>query len=129
VKEEKMIKVMLFDDDEMVRYALRSALEIAGIEVVEQPNGKFIRNLASLDGIDVVVTDIFMPEVEGMELISMIKTRLPHIPVIAVSGGGRINAKDYLQSASDLGADAAFAKPFNEVDLVDKIRELAASSH
>lgn len=124
-----MTKVLLVDDDEMVRYAIRAALEIAEIEVVEQPNGKFIKDLASLDGIDVVVTDIFMPDVEGMEIISTLRTHVPHIPVIAVSGGGRINAKDYLQSATDLGAEAAFEKPFNEVDLVDKIRELAASSH
>lgn len=124
-----MTKVLLVDDDEMVRYAIRSALEIADFEVVEEPNGKFIKDLASLDDIDVVVTDIFMPEVEGMELISTLKTHVPHIPVIAVSGGGRINAKDYLQTATDLGAEAAFAKPFNEDDLVAKIRELAASAH
>lgn len=123
-----MVKVLLVDDDEMIRYSVRSVLEIADIDVVEESNGSFIRNPEKLDDIDVVVTDIFMPEVEGMELIAAITALAPHIPVIAVSGGGRINAKDYLKSAEDLGAAAIFAKPFNEVHLVDKIRELAAAS-
>lgn len=124
-----MTKVLLVDDDEMVRYALRSAFEIAGIEVVEESNGSFIRNPETLDGVDVVVTDILMPNVEGIELITTLNDVVPHIPVIAMSGGGRLNSQDYLTSASDLGAAAVFSKPLDEVKLVDKVRELAALKH
>jgi len=123
-----MTKVMLVDDDEMVRYALRSAFEIADIEVVEKSNGSFVRSLESLTDIDVIVTDIFMPEVEGIELITTLNDVAPHIPVIAMSGGGRLNSHDYLETATDLGVAAVFSKPFNEVELVDKVRELAALS-
>lgn len=124
-----MTKVLLVDDDEMIRYALRSAFEIADIEVVEEANGGFIRKPESLDDVDVVVTDIFMPDVEGIELITTMNRVAPHIPVIAMSGGGRLNSQDYLGTASDLGAAAVFSKPLNEVLLVDKVRELAAQTH
>lgn len=124
-----MTKVLLVDDDEMIRYALRSAFEIAGIEVLDEPNGGFIRKPEILDDVDVVVTDIFMPGVEGIELITTMNRVAPHIPVIAMSGGGRLNSQDYLQTASDLGAAAAFTKPLNEIQLVDKVRELAVHTH
>lgn len=83
-----MIKVLLVDDDEMVRYALRSAFEIADMDVVEEPNGSFVNKPESLSDIDVVVTDILMPDVEGIELITTINRIAPDIPVIAISGGG-----------------------------------------
>lgn len=124
-----MTKVLLVDDDEMIRYALRSAFEIAGIDVVEKPSGSFVKNPEMLDDIDVVVADIFMPDVEGIELITTMNRVAPHIPVIAMSGGGRLNSRDYLRTASDLGAAAVFPKPLNEVQLVDKVRELAAQTH
>lgn len=124
-----MTKVLLVDDDEMIRYALRSAFEIAGIDVVEKPSGSFVKKLEMLDDIDVVVADIFMPDVEGIELITTMNRVAPHIPVIAMSGGGRLNSRDYLRTASDLGAAAVFPKPLNEVQLVDKVRELAAQTH
>ena len=121
-----MTRVMLVDDDEMVRYALRSALELADIEVVEEENGNFVKTSEALNGIDVMITDIFMPTVEGMELISIMNEKAPHIPVIVISGGGRLDSQDYLETALDLGAIAVFAKPLNEELLIDKIRELAA---
>lgn len=124
-----MTKVLLVDDDEMIRYALRSAFEIADIDVVEEPNGSFVKKPGVLEDVDVVVTDIFMPDVEGIELITTMNKVAPHIPVIAMSGGGRLNSQDYLTTASDLGAAAVFAKPLNEVQLVDKVRELAAATH
>jgi DNA-binding NarL/FixJ family response regulator len=124
-----MIKVLLVDDDEMVRYALRSAFQIADIVVVEKSNGSFVRTPGILEDVDVVVTDILMPNVEGIELITTLNEVAPHIPVIAMSGGGRLNSQDYLTSASDLGAAAVFSKPLDEVKLVDKVRELAALKH
>lgn len=124
-----MTKVLLVDDDEMVRYALRSAFEIAEIDVVEESNGSFVNVPESLKDIDVVVTDILMPGVEGIELIAIMNRVAPHIPVIAMSGGGRLNSTDYLNTASELGAVAVFSKPLNEVQLIDKVRELAALSH
>lgn len=124
-----MTKVLLVDDDEMIRYALRSAFEIADIGVAEEANGSFVRNPEILDDVDVVVTDIFMPDVEGIELITTMNKVAPHIPVIAMSGGGRLNSQDYLETATDFGAAAVFAKPLNELQLVDKVRELAAKSH
>lgn len=124
-----MTKVLLVDDDEMIRYALRSAFEIADIEVVEEANGGFIRKPELLDDVDVVVTDILMPDVEGIELITTMNRVASHIPVIAMSGGGRMNSQDYLATASDLGAAAVFSKPLNEVQLVDKVRELSAQTH
>ena len=121
-----MTKVLLVDDDEMVRYALRSAFEIADMDVSEAPNGSFIKQPENLEDVDVVVTDIFMPDVEGIELITRLNRVAPHSPVIAMSGGGRLKSKDYLETASDLGAAAVFAKPLDEAQLVNKVKELTA---
>lgn len=124
-----MTKVLLVDDDELVRYALRSAFEIADIDVVEAPNGSVIRDQKLLQDVDVVITDIFMPEVEGIELITILKSMSPEIPIVAMSGGGRLNSTDYLMTAEDLGAAAVFEKPLDEVKLVDKVRELTSAVH
>ena len=80
-----------------------------------------------LDDIDVVVTDILMPEKDGIELLMELRERAPDLPVIAISGGGRISSLNYLETASAMGAVAVFNKPFNEKFLIEKIESLASA--
>ena len=122
-----MTKVLLTDDNEAVRFALALALKKAGFDVVEADNGDEVMARDDLDDIDVVVTDILMPGKDGIELLMELRERVPDLPVIAISGGGRVSSEDYLETASVMGAVAVFNKPFNEKLLIEKIESLVAA--
>ena len=116
--------VLLVEDDTLVRHALKIVIEIEDIDVIDVRDGEQAMTVLGDRDIDVVVTDIFMPEMEGMELIRRMKDEHPDIPVIAISGGGSVDNVDYLDAAVGLGAEAVFSKPFDERDLIAKIVEL-----
>ena len=122
-----MTKVLLAEDNEAVRFALALALKKAGFDVSEAKNGNEVMDNDGLDDIDVVVTDILMPEKDGIELLMELRERAPDLPVIAISGGGRISSLNYLETASAMGAVAVFNKPFNEKLLIEKIESLASA--
>lgn len=121
-----MTTVLLVEDDEYVRDAFRYAFEDAGLDVRTENDGTFINRPEALDGIDIVVTDIIMPNVEGIEVIMALRNTTPEIPVIAISGGGRISAKNYLDTVWSFGVKAIFSKPLNEQALIEKICELTS---
>ena len=75
---------------------------------------------------DVLITDIFMPEPDGLELIQKFKSRFPGIKVVAISGGGHGTKVNYLYVASEIGAEAVLRKPFSTETLVRTLQELAA---
>ncbi len=74
-----------------------------------------------------VITDIFMPEKEGIETIRDLKRQFPQVKIIAMSGGGRKGNFDFLEMAETLGADRSFSKPFERQEMLDAIRELLAT--
>ena len=73
--------------------------------------------LCSEEPPDLMMTDIIMPEHEGIETIGAVRKKYPEVRVIAMSGGGRMSATDYLQTALAMGADAILAKPFSSEEL------------
>jgi len=105
---------------------LRIVLERDGHTVIEAANGR--RAMRALEGsaIDVVITDIIMPEQEGMETIGEIRRLRPEIKIIAMSGGGRRLTMDFLPLASRLGADLTFEKPFKPASIAAAVAELLA---
>lgn len=113
-----MAVVLIIDDDELVRLTVAAALETDGHVAIEAVDGNDA--LIKLKGaaIDIIVTDILMPNKEGIETISDIRSVDQHIPIIAMSGGGRQNNMNYLDIAKTLGADATLKKPFG----IDEIR-------
>lgn len=123
-----MPHILLIDDDELVRFALSMALKMAGFEVTEAEHGADIavsRALKQLDNpVQLIISDIVMPEKEGIELLMELRQQHPNIPVINISGGGRISGQDYLRTAERLGAVATFSKPLDEEVLIDKIRQI-----
>ena len=123
-----MKHILLIDDDELVRFALSMALEMAGFKVTQAEHGAdpVIRAALSLGLPDLVVSDIIMPEKEGIELLMDLKRQHPDLPVICISGGGRLTSTDYLSGAELLGASAVFRKPLDEDQLIAKINELLA---
>ena len=77
---------------------------------------------------DLVITDLIMPEQEGLETISRLKKEYTGIKIIAISGGGRIGPEAYLPAALELGADKVFSKPFDVQEVVASVHELLENS-
>ncbi len=104
--------VLLVEDDETVREAVSLMLERAGYAVTTAENGLAAAALLEDWGPKLVITDIFMPDGDGIETLNLVKRRWPGTPVIAISGGSPMLRIDYLQVADDFGAAATIAKPF-----------------
>ncbi len=119
-----MAKILLADDDELVLYAISKVLRKAGHEVLEAENGKKTIDILKNEHPDVLVTDIIMPEIEGIELIMKVQNSHPDLPIIAMSGGSRNVDYNYLSVAKKLGAYATLEKPFDEQELLDLIIEI-----
>jgi CheY-like chemotaxis protein len=109
------MKILVIDDDHLVRYALSKILLSNGYEVVTAADGRRGMALLRAENPDAVITDIIMPEQEGIDTIIQIRRERPAIKIIAISGGGRIRNVDFLEMAHSLGASEVIAKPF-EVD-------------
>ncbi len=107
-----MAYIIVIDDDKKIRDVVRALLENEGHEVVGAPNGKIGLELQRQSPADLIITDIFMPEKEGTELIMDINDEFPQCKVIAISGGGNVRGVDFLQLAYNLGAVKTFQKPF-----------------
>jgi CheY-like chemotaxis protein len=106
------MKILVIDDDHLVRYALSKILSSNGYEVVTASDGKRGMTVLRDEHPEVVITDIIMPEQEGIDTIIQIRRERPGAKIIAISGGGRIRNIDFLEMAQSLGADEVLAKPF-----------------
>jgi DNA-binding response OmpR family regulator len=121
--------VLVIDDDLAVRGMLRKMLMSEGFTVLEAANGiEGMRQLNENRDIEIVVTDLIMPDKEGIETIKEIRQTAPEIRIIAISGGGKWSAEDYLRIAERLGADATLCKPFLKKELLDTISGLKAKN-
>ena len=122
-----MSRILLADDDAQVRKMLKITLERAGHEVVEAADGNQAVQVYDPETIDVVVTDIVMPEKEGIETIMELKTINPEVQIIAISGGGRINPEDYLKWAQRFGVARTFTKPVDREELLATVADLVSA--
>ena len=122
--EAQMPRVLVIDDDEQIVILLRSMLKRAGYEVLEARDGGRGMKLCRSERVDLVITDIIMPEMEGLELIMGLKREFPDMKIIAVSGGARNKPADYLNMASKLGAHRILTKPFERRELLTAVKEL-----
>lgn len=122
-----MAKILVIDDEMLVRYALRELLEDDGHSVEEAPDGEDGLRLISRNAYDLVVTDIIMPKKEGTETISEIKARYPKLRVLAISGEARVGATDPLGLARSLGADGVLNKPFSDERFLEEVAALLAA--
>lgn len=122
-----MAKILIIDDDPSILTMLKRMLEKAGYEVDIASNGS--EGLEKIEGCppDLLVTDIVMPEKEGLELIFYLRRKNPGLKIVAISGGGRFNYNGYLTSAKLLGADLIFQKPLVHKEFVQAISDLINS--
>jgi DNA-binding response OmpR family regulator len=116
-----MARILVIDDDEFVRSFVVRALERDGHEVKTAPEGEAGLELHRSASFDLLITDILMPGMEGIELIVALREENPGTPILAISGGGGVTgASGPLQDAQLLGADASLAKPF-EVEALQRV--------
>ena len=120
------MKILVIDDDEQMRVLLRQVMEWAGHEVVEAADGREGTRLQRQHRADLVITDLIMPEQEGLETITALRRDYPGLKIIAISGGGRIGPEAYLPAAQELGANRVFSKPFDVRELARAVKELLA---
>src|SRR6266446_2725331 len=105
-----MRRILLVDDDEDFRKMLHKVLERAGYEVYAACNGKFVLDMYRQTPCDLILTDLIMPEKEGLETITELRRFNPRIKIIAMSGGGQFGSQCYLDAARTLGAKRTIAK-------------------
>jgi CheY-like chemotaxis protein len=118
-----MARILIIDDEDELRSMLRQMLEQAGHEVTEAVNGAEGIQIYERDAPDLIITDIIMPEKEGVETIIALRRANPDLPIVAISGGGRLEATDFLSMAKKLGARHTLAKPFRRDQLLDAVRQ------
>jgi DNA-binding response OmpR family regulator len=118
-------RVLVIDDDADLRELISDSLERDGFEVASAANGA--QGLAAQRGnpAHIVITDIFMPEKEGVETLVTLRKEFPRTKIIVMSGGGAKTSVDYLSVARELGAAKSFSKPFELQALSAAVRELA----
>lgn len=119
-----MSAILVIDDDASVREVVSEMLRLAGHEVTMAENGREAMPKLSSTRFDLVITDLIMPEKEGIETISEIRRLDSDVPIVAISGGGRLGPGDYLETARYIGADATLAKPFTRQELLTTIDSL-----
>ena len=129
-----MAKILVVDDEIEVGAAVRRVLERAGYAVTLANNATEGLEAVAQQPPDVVITDIIMPKVHGVELIKTLRERYPRIRIIAISGGGSfgplaykpeaISTHAYLAAAREAGAQEVLTKPFDLTDLIAAVRRL-----
>lgn len=119
-----MARILVIDDDEQVLDMLYESLTREGYDVLRASNGEHGLRLYRQEPVDLIITDIIMPEKEGIETIIELQQDFPDVKIIAMSGGGRIGTKDYLHLAKIFGVHRTFTKPVAREQLLDAINEL-----
>ena len=116
-----MALAVVIDDDAQVRCLVAMMLARAGYEVAQAKNGEEGIELCSSLAPDVVVTDIFMPRQDGIDVLREIKMHAKHPRVVAISGGSPRLQVDFLKVAEKMGADAVVHKPFTPSQLLQAV--------
>lgn len=122
-----MAEILIIDDEPGVLGILRRILEGAGHSVAEASNGAAALQQFEGEPADLVITDIFMPEMDGIEFLVHLRTTYPDVKVLAMSGGGLFPRDQALSDASLLGADQILEKPFSREDLLAAVDQTLAS--
>ncbi len=120
-----MHRILVIDDEPQVRTVLLKSLERDGYQVMDAPNGKVGMELFQEEPFDLVITDIVMPEKEGIETIGELRHYFPETKIIAISGGGQnLKANYVLHTAKILGAHCTLFKPFEIEELLNAVKHV-----
>jgi len=124
-----MSVILIIEDDRELREMLKTVLLRKDYNVLEAENGKEALIHFKPGVTDLVITDLIMPEEDGLKVLIKIREMKKSIKIIAISGGGKAGPGSYLDLAKALGADAVFSKPFSVNDLLLKIENLLKLEH
>jgi DNA-binding response OmpR family regulator len=119
-----LASILIIDDEDLFRSMLKNMLETEGYDVLEASDGGQGVQIFGETHPDLVITDIVMPDQEGIQTILEIRQKDNRVPIIAVSGSGQLGSTDYLVAAEALGAIRTFSKPFEREEMISAIREV-----
>ena len=117
-------QILIVDDDEMIREYVKELLLFNDYKVAEAGNGKEGLKQIYKNVPDLVITDIIMPEMEGISFIQELRTHNKNIPIIAMTGNINGRMEELLELSSQLGADETLRKPINSKELITAINKL-----
>ncbi len=119
-----MQKILIIDDEPHILLMLKKMLERAGYEIDMASNGNEGLDIFRKAPTDMVITDIIMPEKEGLETIREMRRIRPELKIIAMSGGGKVSAENYLEIAKIFGASRVISKPFTQNEMIAAVTDL-----
>jgi YesN/AraC family two-component response regulator len=123
-----MAKILLVEDDPMVIEALSCAIESKGHSCVKASNGLEGMKAFLESSFDLVITDIIMPDQEGIGMMLEMRAHTPDVRIVAISGGGRTGSAEYLTTAQQLGAVAVLKKPIRLAELFSVLDDCLADA-
>jgi len=122
-----MTTILLVDDEDLLREGVREILEMSDYTVIEARDGEEALTLFAINNVDLVISDIVMPNMDGVDLVTRLRESFPDIPILTISGGSRVvSARFGLDSALLSGANDSLTKPFNAKQLLEKVGRLLA---
>jgi CheY-like chemotaxis protein len=124
VTRVKAKRILVIDDEDMIRDVVKEMLEVEGYVVTTAANGKEGLQIYRKELPDLIITDIFMPEMEGLETIRALQQDFSRVKIIAISGGGERGMISFLSYAKRFGALRTLQKPFSREDLITSVREV-----
>ena len=122
--EANRASILLVEDDDSLGRSLAELLRRNGYEVNLATTGRAAMDFLSRQQVALIISDIFMPEGDGIELLNFLRRLTPHPPVLAMSGSGALRVNSMLKMAGVLGAARTLSKPFQTVQFLGMVREL-----
>lgn len=122
-----MTKIIIIDDDALIRRVVGRVLTGAGYQVLEATNGRDGMAVIHEQKPDLIITDLMMPEKEGLETVRELQTDSCKAPILVISGSDLDNRAMYLDMAKRFGADATLKKPFRPSELLEAVAHLLPS--
>ena len=119
-----MTRVLIIDDEPQIREMLKLMLERDGYEVAEAPDGMEGLKIHRQTPADLIITDLIMPNKDGIGMIIDLKKEFPRVRIIAMSGGGLNKPDGYLKGARKLGAACTLTKPIDRAELLKAVKEV-----
>ena len=119
-----MERILIIDDEQQIRSMLRLMLERDGYEVVEAPDGIEGIKTYRQNPADLIITDLIMPNKDGIGMIIELQKEFPDVKIIAMSGGGLNKPEGYLKGAKKLGAACTLTKPIDREKMLRAVKNV-----
>jgi YesN/AraC family two-component response regulator len=123
-----MARILIIDDEPQIRSMLKLMLEREGYEVVEAPDGVEGIKIYRQNPADLIITDLIMPNKDGIGMIIDLKKEFPDVNIIAMSGGGLNKPEGYLKGAKKLGAACTLTKPIDREEMLRAVKDILKES-